>query len=226
MSNQPKYRHGGPVPDDEADDSGADAGDSAGSIGDRVPIVGGLVAGAGAFLVTYVLAALTTFAARNGIVAWGQVESPPHVLTEASWAVLMNLGAGLQQGGEPLEFSFLRYGMFRFASSPIFSVLVFAVIVGAGYVVADCARTESRHERIAASLLVVPGYLVFTTVLAMLAKWEPPADTQQVPEGGAISVPAVDAIVYAGIIVPAMLALLGGLLAVGHRVWAANRDPQ
>lgn len=228
MSNQPRYRHGGPVPDDEpADDPGADGAEPVGSIRDRVPVVGGLVAGAGAFLVTYVLAVLVTFSGRKGLNPWEDVGSPPHVLTEASWAVLMNLGAGLQQGGEPLEYTFGRVGMFRFAYQPLFSLLVFAAIVVAGYVVADCARTDSRTERIAASVLVVPAYLAFATVLAVLATWEPtPAESQRVPEGREIAVGLVDAIVYAGVIVPAVLALLGGTLAVGHRVWAGNRDPR
>lgn len=225
MSNQPRYRHGGPVPDDVADDSGGEGAESIGSIGDRVPIVGGLVAGAGAFLATYVLATLTSFTTRQGVDSWGNVESPPHVLTEASWTVLLNLGASLSQGGEPLEYDVLRFGLVRFATSPVFTLLVFAIVVVAGYVVADCARTESRAERVGASLLVVPAYVVFAAVFAVLSAWEPPAEAQQVPEGEVVSVALVDAIVYAGILVPAMLALLGGLLAVGHRAWAANRDP-
>lgn len=227
MSNQPRYRHGGPVPDDEADASDADGAESAESIGDRVPIVGGLAAGVCAFLVTYVLAALVTFATRNAIPTWRNVESPPHFLTEAAWSVLMNLGAGLRQGGEPFESNVLQFGVFRFATSPTYTLLVLAIAVGAGYVAADCARTDSRTERIAASLLVVPAYLAFATVLAVLAAWEPPAsETQRVPEGREIAVGLVDAVVYAGVLIPAMLALLGGLLAVGHRVWAANRDPR
>ncbi|AGB15054.1 hypothetical protein Halru_0411 [Halovivax ruber XH-70] len=222
MSNQPKYRHGGPVEDDEPT---TDESRTLPSVHGRIPIVGGLLTGVAAALATYVLALLATFAGRQGLTVWSSVESPPHVLTEASWTVLMNLGAGLDIASESSGAWGLQYGMFRFAISPIFTILCFLLAIGAGYVIASCVETNSVRERLASSLLVVPAYVLSATLLATFATWEPTTEARPVSEIQTVSVDVVDAVLYAGVVFPAVLALLGASLAIGHRAFVANRDP-
>ncbi|ELZ11535.1 hypothetical protein C479_06716 [Halovivax asiaticus JCM 14624] len=221
MSNQPKYRHGGPVEDDE---STADESRTLPSVHERIPVVGGLLTGAAAALTTYVLALLATFAGRQGSNAWGTTESPPHVMTEAGWTTLMNLGAGLNIDGESPSRG-VRYGLFHFATSPAYTLLCFLLIVGAGYGIASCVETNSVRERLGASLLVVPAYVLSAALLATFATWEPTTDARSASEIQMVSVDVADAVLYPGVVFPAVLALLGASLAIGYRAFVANRDP-
>lgn len=235
MSNKPKYRHGSPVPDQDSTDAEAattDRTEMADSLRDRVPVVGGLVTGVGAFLTTFLVVGATTFSSRNSTEAWSDLESPPSVLTEAVWTLLMNLGAELQLGDEPISTSSMSmYRLMTLTASPLYTILVFGIIVGAGFAVAECVRTDSPVERFAGSLLVVPGYLVLSVALASVSTWEvpPSGDVVQTPSraaqaGQEMSVAVTDAAIYAGLLVPAAFALLGGGLAVGHRRWTEHRD--
>lgn len=246
MSPTPKYRHGGPVPEDastgddptsdEATDDEATIADqlkAGGSLRERVPIVGGLVAGVGAFLTTFVVLAATTFSVRNTRGTWAETESSPHVVTEASWMHLMNLGAELQLGGEPIETSGLPlYRVIGVTTSPLYTILMFGIIVVAGYAIADCIRTDSPVERLAGTLLIVPGYLTMVVGLAAISTWELPAESDtssgrsMEAAGQEVSFEIADAALHAGVLVPTVFALLGGALAIGHRRWTANRDPR
>lgn len=220
MSATPKYRHGGPVPDEE--EGPTDEPETNASVVDRVPVVGGLLAGVGAVLSTYVIATATAFAAGKNLGSLRRAEVSPHALTEGAWAVLMNLGAQLHVDGTPVSSagSSPFYWLFSFTADTQSSLLVFGILVAASYAVADCAGTDSTPERIVAGLLVVPAYIAFAVVFATLATWE-------VPESGRVyAVPIVDATLYAGVVFPTILALLGGTLAAGRREWLANRDPR
>lgn len=235
MSSTPKYRHGSPVPEQDSTDGEGAASERtevADSLRDRAPVVGGLITGVCAFLTTFLIVGATTFSSRNSIEAWSSFESPPSVVTETIWTLLMNLGAELQLGDEPLSASSMSmYRLLTLSASPLYTILVFGIIVGAGFAVAECVRTDSPVERLAGSLLVVPGYLVLSVALASMSTWEVPTagDEVQTPgratqAGQEVSVAVSDAAVYAGIVVPTVFALLGGAIAVAHRYWVAHRD--
>lgn len=222
MSKQPEYRHGGPVEDDEPTD---DESRTLPSVHERIPIVGGLLTGVAAVCITYVLALLVTFAGRQGPNIWDNLNSSPHVLTEAGWAVLVNLGAELDAASESTQSLGQLYGTVRFTTSPIYPILCFLIVVGAGFVIASCVETKSVRERLGASLLVVPTYALSMALLATFATWEPTNEEQTIDELQTVSVDVGDAVLYAGVVFPAVLALLGASLAIGHRVFVANRDP-
>ncbi|MFC3957523.1 hypothetical protein [Halovivax cerinus] len=231
MSPQPKFRHGGPVPDDDSDDADGESADTLAtlpSVHGRIPIVGGLLAGVGAYGVTYLLAVLLVFVGENGIGYGRDSQESAHAMVKGAWVVLMNLGAVLRVDGEPASTigGVSRLSFLEFSVSAVSSLIVFGILVVAAYAVADCVETDSVVERIGASLLVVPPYVVFSIGLATLARWEAPGTGDPSDATRELSIAVVDAALYAGLLVPSVLALLGGTLAVCRRLWLANRAPR
>ncbi|WP_247730958.1 hypothetical protein [Halovivax limisalsi] len=227
MSPTPKYRHGGAISAEEATETSASD-----SLSDRVPVVGGLLAGVVSLLASLLIAGLTMGTLRRVASGWGTVEPMPAVWTEAVWLVLVNLGAEPHVGGVPVtEYSSgsgtVQFQAISLSAEPVYTVVVFGIVVGAGYAVAECVRTDSRVVRAAGSLLIVPAYLVLAPVLSLVSTWRLPTGGEQtLPESGqTVSISLVDATVYAGLLVPATLALFGGCLSVGCRVLREHRQP-
>lgn len=223
MSPTPKYRHGESISAEEATETPASD-----SLSDRVPVIGGLLTGVVSLLTSLLFATLTLGTLRRVTSGWGPVETMPELWTEAVWLVLINLGTELHVGEEPAtEFDTVQFQAVGLSVEPVYTVVVFGVVVGAGYAVAECVRTDSRARRVAWSLLIVPAYLVLAPVLSLFSTWRLPAGGEQsLPEGGQmVSISLVDATIYAGLLVPATLALFGGCLSVGRRVWLEHRQP-
>ncbi len=217
MEETPRYRHGGPVPDD--DESGDDT-ESTDSLGERLPVVAGLAVGTGAIAITYLTTLVAVLSVRRGLGDRLEDEELPHLAIEAAWTVLINLGTELQADGEAVQAFDLTmtWNVLTFASSPVFLLGTFGVIVVAGYVVADYGRPETVPEAVVAALLVVPVYFVFAVTVATIATWSPTGEETIV--GPSFS----DAALYAGILVPALFAAIGGLLAIGRRTWVERRE--
>ncbi|WP_247730959.1 hypothetical protein [Halovivax limisalsi] len=224
MSSTPKYRHGEPVPEELGDESKEYGATE--TPRDRIPVRGGLLVGAGAFLLNVLFAVIMVWTSRRGADSWGDIESPPGVLTETSWLFLSNHGAELNVGGDVGSFfGMWSYRIQNMSAAPIYTVFFLGIIVAAGYAVAECVSTDSRLERIGGALLVVPAYAVGAPALSVFATWEPPMDGEErVPELQEITMSAVDAAMFAGILVPTVLALLGGCLSVARRAWLQHRQ--
>ncbi|WP_254861792.1 hypothetical protein [Halovivax gelatinilyticus] len=218
MAETPTYRHGGPVNDDESDPPD-DSDNGGASIVTRLPLVGAILTGAGAFALTTLTTLAMAHSFRQGGGPGFQNESLPHVAIEAVWTVLVALGTELQLDDESIATGdfVVVYAISASARSPAFHLFAFGVIVVAGYATASYADTRSIPESIVASLLLVPGYFVLVVAAATLATWSPP-ETQEV-----ISPSVSDAALYAGLVWPAAFAATGGLLAVARSRWGDGR---
>lgn len=226
MSPSPKYRHGGPVSEDDHDGS-SDNPSATEALRDRLPVRGGLLVGVGAVVTSVLFAAIMAWTSRRTANPWTDFDSPPGLLTETAWLVLSNIGAEVEMGNDPgMISSYAGYQLLNLSATPLYTLGLLGAIVAAGYVVAECIETESRSERAVGALLVVPAYAVFAPALSVFATWSPSVEEGQMgPDVGEVSVSTVDAAIYAGILVPAALALLGGCLSVAHRAWLEHRQP-
>ncbi|WP_290812614.1 hypothetical protein [Halovivax sp.] len=233
MSKSLKYKHGGPVPEGEDAADGASDDDRGGASGvvDRELAVPGLVAGFGAFVLTYVVTLATTFSVRAGA-ATGD-EELPHVAVEAAWSVLLSFGAALEQGGEEINALDFTYAWtINVATNPVLLLLTFGLAVLAGYAAADYAGADSVPRTIASALFVVPAYLLCAVLVSVTATWTPedpdgggPQPAGEAPEAAeSVSVALADAALYAGLVWPAAFAVVGALLVLGRRRWLAARE--
>ncbi|WP_247730960.1 hypothetical protein [Halovivax limisalsi] len=227
MSSTPKYRHGGPVPEEERREHPDETDAEGDSLRDRMPIRAGLLVGAGAFLTSALFGLMMAWTSRRGASPWGSLESPPDVLAESAWIVLGSLGAELQFAGRSnLGITLPMRQVVNLTARPLFVLVLLGIIVTAGYAVAECISTDSPRERVGGALLVVPAYAVGAPALSVFATWNRPTSGDEVgPEFHGISVNAVDATIHAGILVPAALALFGGCLSIARRAWLEHRQP-
>ena len=220
MDDSPKYRHGGPVPDEtlSTDDSATEDGTTTESIFEDLPILGGFVAGSAAYAITLLFVVAAAFGARRSAVD-GQAEEYPHFLLEAVWSVYLTFGVEIRHGEEPIPATelMINWSWISLAASPVFVIGIFGTILVAGYAAAQYADTDSALRATIASMLVIVPYLVMAPVFATLATWT-------TPDGGSVTLSTTGAVVYGGLLWPAAFAIAGGLLAVGRDRWVTKRD--
>lgn len=171
--------------------------------------VGGLF-GVGAFLLSYVGTLMVVYGALSA--GGGAAEE-----TAAGWqisgmALLSSLGAELQAGGDATSLigasGLGADHVILLIAVPVITVGAAAVVTATGYGLVGYTETDgdTLEDALKTALLVVPGWLVLTLVTAVLAGWE---------DGGGTSygVATGEAFLFAGLLFPALFALLGGALA-------------
>ncbi|MFC7239516.1 hypothetical protein ACFQS4_15205 [Saliphagus sp. GCM10025317] len=169
-----------------------------------LPVKDGAVFGIGAFLLSY----FSLYAVVQGAMSMGGVtaDDVPATWETAAWVLLTALGAGFEVDGETaavggsiMELSVVGGFVVLYVAVPI------VVLVAAGYSMAKYTNASDASEAVRSSALVVPGWLALSVVFAFLSEWESEAEI-------AYAVVTSDAILYAGVLVPALFAIAGGLL--------------
>lgn len=176
-----------------------------------LPLKEGAVFGAAAFLLSYAVTwamTVTTFAA-NAVDTSGDV---PGTLTVAGWSLLANLGSSIEMDGEAVSIG-RELGAANPAGYSTMIVLTFLVIVAAGFALARYDGADDLESAAKSAVLIVPGYLVLALLFAVATSWESDANIE-------FAVATGDAVLYSGILFPALFGLIGGLLAV----WPAPVD--
>lgn len=168
---------------------------------ETLPVKEGFVFGAGAFLFSYVLALVTTASVQAGT-SLASSETPG-VLTAAAWSLLVNLGVGLEQGGQAVSGSDVS-GAAIF--DPVMALVLVGVVAAAGYLLVRYTGADDVESAVKTSVLVATGYVVFAPLLALLATWTPQT-------GPPVSPAVLEAVFYAGVLVPAVFGVGGGLAA-------------
>ncbi|MFC4540674.1 hypothetical protein ACFO5R_01880 [Halosolutus amylolyticus] len=179
--------------------------------GTDLPLKEGAVFGAAAFLLSYAVTwamTVTTFAA-SAVDTSGDV---PGTFTVAGWSLLANLGSAVEMEGEPISIG-SELGAASPAGYSTMIVLTFLIIVAAGFALARYEGAEDLESAAKSAVLVVPGYLVLALLVAVATSWESNANIE-------FAVATGDAVLYSGILFPALFGLIGGLLAV----WPAPVD--
>jgi len=160
----------------------------------------------------------------------------------AGWSYLATFGVGFEASGEvatlsaaPNNVAALTNSPFALASTTLFVVTV-GTLVAAGYGIARYADADDPVEAAKAGLTVVPPYVVFALLAAFLMShtYSDQAlveqiinsvgtlEAEQFVTDGQISGeidfgPALtDAVLFAGIVFPAVFAVLGAVLSQGQ----------
>ncbi|MFC6766400.1 hypothetical protein [Natrinema soli] len=223
--------------------------------GSDLPIKEGAVFGAIAVVATYLthllLTVMTTarISPEAGMVGSG--EDASYVVTDmvaswkaAGWSYLSAFGSGFEAEGESAVLSAVPNHGAAFVNGPfgLSDLFLFLVtlggIVAAGYGIARYTETDTATEAVKTSLTVVPAYLVFAAIAAVVMTHtftDDPAITAFIGEATGHANAAVElevsdivtengyndiefgpstssAILLAGLVVPAILAAIGGVL--------------
>ena len=220
MDDSPKYRHGGPVPDDtlSTNDSTTDDDSATGALLEDLPILGGIVAGGAAYAITLLFVIAAAFGAPRSTIG-EQADEYPHFLLEAIWSIYLTFGVEIRHGGEPISATdlMINWSWMNLAASPVFVIAIFGTILVAGYAAAQYADTDSVRRATMASVLVAVPYLVAAPIVATVATWT-------TPDGGSVALSTTDAVLYGGLIWPVAFAVAGGLLAVGRSRSVSGRE--
>ena len=210
-----------------------------------LPFKQGAVIGAIAVIVTYLSHLLVTVIATAQASPVGSGEDVTELVASweaAGWSYLSVFGAGFEAEGERAVLADVPNQAAAFVSSPFLlsSSLLFVVAiggaVGAGYAIARYTEAEDATEAVKASVTVVPPYLVFALIAAVVmthtftedaaivaffgdigANAAPGLEEGEYIDGDGVSDiefgPATSsAVLYAGLLVPAVLAVIGGLI--------------
>lgn len=178
--------------------------------GSDLPLKEGALFGVGGFLLSY----LSVFALVQGTISMGGVDTDNLAATWeiAAWFLLAGLGAEFEIDGETAsvfaifaeDILDLEVGLLLF--QPEFAILIpIVVLIGAGYSLAKYTGAEDSAEAAQASALAVPGWLLLAVVFSFLSSWESENETT-------FAIVTSDAILFAGILMPAIFAIAGGLL--------------
>ncbi|MDQ2050194.1 hypothetical protein RBH26_06820 [Natronolimnohabitans sp. A-GB9] len=157
----------------------------------------------------------------------------------AGWSYLAAFGTGFEADGEPATLGDAPNHAAAAASPPFFLVdtalfvLTLGLVVAAGYAIANYTDADDAVEAVKASVTVVPAYLVIAAVVAFLMtntysdpelvgslidsagtlEAEPYLNDEMEITGSVEFAPTTSgAILFAGILVPAVLAAIGGVL--------------
>lgn len=157
----------------------------------------------------------------------------------AGWSYLAVFGAGFEADGERATLGdapnhAAGFGDFPFLlADTLLFVLSVGLVIAAGYAIAKYTDTDDAAEAVKAAVTVVPAYLVFAAIVAfaMTTTYSDPALVDSVASSTAglesadffnsegdvttdieFGPSTSDAILFAGIVVPAVLAAIGGLL--------------
>lgn len=167
---------------------------------DDMPIKEGFVFGVGAFLFSYVLTLVATASVHAGL----ETGEAPGVLTDAAGSLLVNLGVGLEQGGQTVSGAEVPGATVGF--DPVMALVTVGVVAAAGYLLVKYTGADDLRSAVTTSALIATGYVVLAPLVALFATWSPET-------GAPISPSTVDALLYAGILVPAVFGIVGGLAA-------------
>ncbi|WP_254861794.1 hypothetical protein [Halovivax gelatinilyticus] len=231
MANGVKYKHGGPGVDGDQDGDGDRSARQVERYVDRETATVGLIAGSCAVAATFLVTLAAAISIRAGMAAEFEDGQTPPVTVEAAWTVLVNLGTSLETGGEKINAVDLIYswGFLNLGASPVFILLSFGAIALAGYLTAAHVGTAAPRRAVGAALFVVPAYLAYAVGIGVAVTWSPDEGVDDAyprpgPDvGETVSVVLTDAVVYAGIVWPAVFATLGAICAIGfHRVSAGR----
>ena len=193
----------------EYDESGAEqpvqgAGEqpqAASDAGSELPVKEGAVFGVGAFLLSY----LTSLAVVIGTFALGGVDADDMAASWefAAWGLLSGLGATFEVDGEVASLVSAGGGFGNVAI--VFILVPLVVLLAAGYSMAKYTDATDAGEAAKAGALVVPGWLVLAVIFSVVAEYETDAEVT-------MGVATGDAVLYAGVLIPALFAIAGGLL--------------
>ena len=198
----------------------------------KLPLPEGSVAGAGAFLLSYLFyRQIVTFTTTVS----GPMEEGPAGWIVSGWYFFASHGVGLEASGQAIGLSTLPSNFassFRFGGWFLQVLILFLpviLLVGAGYLVATWTDPDDLTELVAASVSIALPYLVLSLVAAVLMSHsftdEPmitsiiessqPLTEQfdDVPGSLEVGVSLTDAVLYAGILYPVVFGLVGGALA-------------
>jgi hypothetical protein len=182
----------------------------------------GAILGAGAFIVGYVL-----FYHLTNVLSTYQGGSEEGVSTwvAAGWTYLAALNVGLEANSAEAALSQIPQ-----VGAPI-SVITLLIppitLIAAGYLLVSYVDPEEPVEVVKTSLLLVPPFLVLSLVSAFLMSHSFTADapvdslaatvegisTENTPNTIDVSPALSDAVLYAGILYPALFGIVGGAIA-------------
>ena len=168
-----------------------------------LPLKEGALFGVGGFLLSYV----SVLTLVMGAMAMDGVDADDSAATweMASWVLLSGLGAGFEEGGEVASITSAPGAGSLAIPSLFVGVIAIVVLIGVGYSLAKYTGAEDSAEAAQASALAVPGWLLLAVVFAFLSEWESEAETTY-------AIATSDAILFAGVLMPAIFAIAGGLL--------------
>lgn len=176
--------------------------------GTDLPLKQGGIFGAGAFLLSYLGTLMVVYGALSagGVVA----DNTASAWQISGMALLSSLGVTVRAGEDPtslLTASGLSANhVILLIAVPVITVGTAAALTAAGYGLVRYTDTDTLAGSVKTSLLLVPGWLVLTLVMAVLSSWESSAGTSY-------SVATGEAFLFAGLLFPALFGLVGGLLA-------------
>lgn len=205
--------------------------------------------GAGSVLITYLTHLYLTVAASAQSTPLIYNDGSATVTTElvpswigAGWSYLATFGVGFEAGGEaatlstaPNNVAAVTNSPFALASTTLFAVTV-GTLIAAGYGIATYTDAENPVEAAKAGLTVVPAYLVFAVLAAVLMSHNysdaalveqivgsvSGLEAEQFVSGGEITGDVdfgpslTDSVLFAGIVFPAVFAVLGAVLSQGR----------
>lgn len=205
---------------DPSNVQGAVANDS--SVVDELPVKEGAVYGAGAFALTYALfyyltqALMTFYGAEDGASTW----------VAAGWSFLATLNVGFTANGEEVAFSAVPAGIGS-TELLILGLVPPLVLIATGYAFVRRVDPDDLAETAKTSLLLVPPFLALAVVSAFLMTHSYSTEAQvgvliqsvealggENPPSSVDVGPALgDAVIWAGIVYPALFGLIGGAIA-------------
>lgn len=214
--------------------------------GSDLPIKQGAVFGAIAVVATYLAHLLVTAVATAQTTPDTYTDDGSLIITDmvaswqaAGWSYLAAFGTSFQADGEPATLGDAPNQAAALGSAPFFMidtllfVLTVGLVVAAGYAVATYTDTDDAGSAVKASVTVVPAYLVFAAIAAILMThtFSDPQLVGSVLESAGTIEPGPylndsgeitgdiefapstsDAVLFAGIVIPVVLAAIGGLL--------------
>jgi len=208
------------------------------------------VFGALGVLVTYFTHLYLTVAASAQSTPFTYTQDGSTVVTDmvaswvaAGWSYLGAFGVGFEAGGEAATLSAAPNNVAALSNSPfaLATTVLFAVTVGtlvaAGYAIASHTGADSPADAAKAGLTVVPPYVVFAGIAAVLMSHtysDPQLVSSVVNSVGGLEAEAfisqgevtsdlqfgpslTDAVLLAGVVFPAAFAVVGALLTQGQR---------
>ncbi|MFC7214693.1 hypothetical protein ACFQO4_11475 [Saliphagus sp. GCM10025334] len=168
-----------------------------------LPAKEGAIFGVSAFLLSY-FASLTFV---KGVLTMGG-STPDDIAATwklATWALLSGLGAGIEADGEAVALGQAAGSELLFIAAPFLMLVPLVALAAVGYSMAKYTNAADATEAAKAGALVVPGWLALTVGFAFLSGWESEAEV-------AFELATQDAILFAGVLIPAVFAITGGLL--------------
>lgn len=185
------------------------------SDGSELPLKAGAVFGAGSFLVTYVVTLMVVYGSLS--TGGATADEMAASYEAAGLTLLSSLGAEIQAGGEATSLLAATGATSELLALvfavPLITIGAAAVLTAGAYGLVGYTDATGLEESLKTALLLVPGWLVLTLLTSFVASWETETGTE-------FAVATGEAFLFAGILFPAIFAIVGGLLAT----WPAPVD--